>query len=395
MNVIQPTISELEITSNSVYKKRENSNKINYLNKEYIKPWGREFLVYQTEKIGIWILYINKNKKTSLHCHFKKNTLLIVMSGCFRIDLYDRYVLLNECDTLYIPANVFHGLMSYDDNCVIMEIEVYNNDVTYSDKNDLFRLTDVYNRDKNSYAGSVVEVLLDECNSVNFHTKTKFYFGDTNIYIKDLVSKCDLSILLDGCVYNNNVLNAGSIIDKNYYLGKQCESLFMNITNNYIRENKKIICSKEHLKDLIEINRFAGIGLTSGCFDILHVGHIHNLKLCKLNCKTFFVCLSSDKQIKTLKGHNRPVNSLSDRLRLLTSLNFIDYVILYDEINNESEIELDNIINILNPDTWFKGNDYDVKNIISKHPSIKKVMLFDNVLNKSTTNTIKQILLEN
>jgi D-beta-D-heptose 7-phosphate kinase/D-beta-D-heptose 1-phosphate adenosyltransferase len=67
--------------------------------------------------------------------------------------------------------------------------------------------------------------------------------------------------------------------------------------------------------------------------------------------------LSSDKQIKTLKGHNRPVNSLSDRLRLLTSLNFIDYVILYDEINNESEIELDNIINILNPDTCSKGSD--------------------------------------
>ena len=51
--------------------------------KNYIipKPWGHEYLFFENQDIGIWFLNIEYNKKTSLHCHPKKKTGLIVLDG--------------------------------------------------------------------------------------------------------------------------------------------------------------------------------------------------------------------------------------------------------------------------------------------------------------------------
>jgi rfaE bifunctional protein nucleotidyltransferase chain/domain len=133
------------------------------------------------------------------------------------------------------------------------------------------------------------------------------------------------------------------------------------------------------------------IGLTSGCFDIFHSGHISTLKQSKNMCDLFFVCLSSDKQIREIKGSSRPVNHIEDRARMLLTMPFIDYVILYDETDNTYEKELDNIMLMIQPDIWFKGSDYTEKGIRGKHPSLKRIVLFDNIENKSTTRIISKI----
>ena len=153
----------------------------------------------------------------------------------------------------------------------------------------------------------------------------------------------------------------------------------------------KIIHSKNQLTDLINLNNFKNVGLTCGCFDILHEGHIKTLKSCKKYCDTLFVCLSSDEQIKRLKGEKRPINNLNDRIYMLINYTFIDYIILYNETNDILESELDNIMNIINPDTWFKGSDYTKEEIIYKHPSLKNIKLLDFINGKSTTNIIKKI----
>jgi bifunctional ADP-heptose synthase (sugar kinase/adenylyltransferase) len=72
-------------------------------------------------------------------------------------------------------------------------------------------------------------------------------------------------------------------------------------------------------------------------------------------------------------------------------MSFIDYIILYDEIDNKNEIELDNIMNILKPDFWFKGSDYKEVEIRNKHPILKNIVLFENVVNVSTTTIINKI----
>jgi rfaE bifunctional protein nucleotidyltransferase chain/domain len=409
MKIIHTSPDELSIL-NTAYVFRENSEQKDYLNKRFDKPWGYEYLTYQTKHIGIWILHINKNEKTSLHCHFKKDTMLVALSGAFRIDTYNDFHILNETQTMYFPANTFHGIMSYSDNGVILEIEIYSDAITYSDKNDLLRLRDFYNRDKNTYEGSVVETDIPAEQSVNFHTKSIFEFGDSIINIKKynkhrdhsnamcgllsydaaqsptLQSCYSLKILLDGKLVFNNILAPGSVIGNALpiqLINNECS--IMEIQNLYSIENSKIIHSKEQLIDLIKKNEFKNIGLTSGCFDILHKGHINNLKLTKNYCNTLFVCLSSDKQIRELKGANRPINNVLDRMRMLSHMDFINYIILYDEVDNETEKELDDIMNILKPSYWFKGSDYNESQIREKHPILKKVCLFENIPNVSTT----------
>ena len=54
---------------------------MNYSDVVVKKPWGKEYLIYENEDLGIWFLHIEEGQSTSMHCHPKKNTGLIVMDG--------------------------------------------------------------------------------------------------------------------------------------------------------------------------------------------------------------------------------------------------------------------------------------------------------------------------
>jgi mannose-6-phosphate isomerase-like protein (cupin superfamily) len=103
--IIIPTTNEMIVSEK--YESRKNSNFKNYLNCLFEKPWGYEYLTYQTDKIGIWILHVLKQQKTSLHCHFKKDSLLIVLSGSFKIEIYNSYYIINEGLTTWKNIRVF------------------------------------------------------------------------------------------------------------------------------------------------------------------------------------------------------------------------------------------------------------------------------------------------
>lgn len=399
MEFIKNIKEEKELCDNSCIGRRENSKRIDYFNKINDKPWGKEYLAYQNKYIGIWILHINRDQETSLHCHFKKDTILIPLTGCFKINLYNDYRILNIFDSLYIPRNTFHGLHSYIENGIIMEIEIYTENIEYTDKNDLLRIKDIYNRDKDKYETSVLERTPKYNETMQFINSNTYNLNKTNIFIIDtknlieLKNKYDKIILLEGCLYSDGKrLTSGSFIDLNKehsILSEYVELLCIsNIDYNYLN---KIIYSKNHLKDYLSKNSNKNIGLTCGCFDILHEGHITNLKLCKKKCNKLYVCLSSDEQIKRLKGEKRPINKLEDRINMLIHYDFIDLIILYDEINDDYQTELDNIINIINPDIWFKGSDYTKEDISKKHPSLKNIELINLIEGKSTTNIINKI----
>ena len=160
----------------------------------------------------------------------------------------------------------------------------------------------------------------------------------------------------------------------------------------YSNEDEKIIYSLEHLSIKMNDIRNKKIVLTSGCFDILHVGHLEHLKKAKSYGDILIVCLSNDEQIKALKGDNRPVNNYQDRLNLFKTIPYVDYIILYEETDIKKEETLDNIMNIVHPDYWTKGDDYTENGIREKHPSLKHIILIPNIKDKSTTNIIKKII---
>ena len=73
------------------------------------------------------------------------------------------------------------------------------------------------------------------------------------------------------------------------------------------------------------------VGFTNGCFDLLHLGHLHSFMKAREACDVLFVGLNTDASIKRLKGEDRPINNEEMRSLLLASLDFVDYVVPFDE----------------------------------------------------------------
>jgi len=130
------------------------------------------------------------------------------------------------------------------------------------------------------------------------------------------------------------------------------------------------------------------IVFTNGCFDIIHVGHIHLLKQAKSMGAKLIVGLNSDLSVSRLKGPSRPVNNQTDRLLVLNSIRYVDQVIIFDQ-----DDPLDLIMTI-NPNVLVKGSDYTKDNIIgaefviSNGGSVRTVDLIDG---KSSSNMIKRL----
>jgi len=117
------------------------------------KPWGFEYLAYQNENIAIWILHINKDHMTSLHCHPSKMTGLIVITGELQINFLNGNtgVLTALYNQMIYPGR-FHQTHALSDNVVLLEIE------TPVDKNDIVRIHDNYGRENQEYNYDIMNI---------------------------------------------------------------------------------------------------------------------------------------------------------------------------------------------------------------------------------------------
>ena len=68
--------------------------------------------------------------------------------------------------------------------------------------------------------------------------------------------------------------------------------------------------------------------LTSGTFDLLHVGHLNYLEKVKEHGDVVVVLLSGDQRVKSRKGSKRPIINESERARVLDNLKIVDYVFI-------------------------------------------------------------------
>jgi len=397
---LEPSEKELSIVKKNWKLSEKIHNFYDYKKKICIKPWGYEFLIYSNEKVGIWFLRINKGHQTSLHTHFKKDTLLITFKGAAQVNLWDKTIILNEMDFLYIPKYCFHGFGSFSDYVYLIEIEVYEKNTNFSDKNDLLRIKDIYQRDYTGYETSInLSTDLELYSYFYLEGELKKQIENSELCyreIKDLSEiddKC-LNILIQGELWvDGMVIKEGTILKK---------SSNMHLLNNSIqilslfsidkKENSKIINDLHHLEVLLQtIDKTKNkIILSSGCFDIIHVGHLSTLKRAKELGDILIVCLSCDDQIKKLKGKDRPINNYQDRIDLFKTIAYVDYIILYNEENIEKEKTLDDIMKIINPFAWVKGNDYNKEEILEKHPHLENIILIDNVVGKGTTKIIEK-----
>ena len=130
------------------------------------------------------------------------------------------------------------------------------------------------------------------------------------------------------------------------------------------------------------------IVFTNGCFDILHVGHIHTLKeALKLGDK-LIVGVNSDQSVKRLKGEERPLINEHDRAELIASMAVVDAVVIFDEDTPLS------LIKTTIPDVLVKGGDWRVEEIVGGElvqQAGGDVVSIPFVSNQSSTQIIQKI----
>ncbi len=102
------------------------------------------------------------------------------------------------------------------------------------------------------------------------------------------------------------------------------------------------------------------IAFTNGCFDILHVGHVEYLKFSRRAGDVLVVGLNTDASVRAQKGQSRPFVAEDERARLVSALEDVDYVVLFDEQTPES------LIRRVKPDILIKGEDWKEKGVVGR-----------------------------
>jgi rfaE bifunctional protein nucleotidyltransferase chain/domain len=126
---------------------------------------------------------------------------------------------------------------------------------------------------------------------------------------------------------------------------------------------------------------------TNGCFDLIHKGHVTYLEKAKKQGDLLIVALNSDESVRRLKGPERPLNPLADRLEVMAALESVDYVTWFDQ---DTPLEL---ILLLKPRVLVKGGDWKVDQIVGSSEVISwggKVRSLKYIEGRSTTQLIEK-----
>lgn len=123
----------------------------------------------------------------------------------------------------------------------------------------------------------------------------------------------------------------------------------------------------------------------NGTFDVLHAGHIHLFQ----HAKTLYphsyvrVGVDTDERVGRLKGDNRPINTLHNRMKVLKSIRYIDEVVSF---NSDNELRAE--IALYNPHIMCIGDDYQGRTIIGEEfiPRVIYVERYDGLSTSGIVN---------
>jgi rfaE bifunctional protein nucleotidyltransferase chain/domain len=144
--------------------------------------------------------------------------------------------------------------------------------------------------------------------------------------------------------------------------------------------------SQKQLLEIVSELKSKGkrIVFTNGCFDIIHAGHVHYLREAKSLGDVLIVAINSDSSIKRLKP-GRPIVPQNERIEVVSALQMVDYVTVFDEDTPY------NLIKLLKPDILVKGGDWKKEDIVGAD-LVEEVYSLPYYEGLSTTKIIKIIL---
>ena len=146
---------------------------------------------------------------------------------------------------------------------------------------------------------------------------------------------------------------------------------------------------RETAEQLVARVRAAGgtVVATGGCFDLLHAGHVSVLSQARSLGDCLVVLLNSDDSVRRLKGESRPLQTQADRATVLSALEHVDAVVVFDEDTPVTALEQ------LRPDVWAKGGDYALADL-PEAPVLERwggqAVVLPYLTGKSTTSLIQE-----
>ena len=206
--------------------------------------------------------------------------------------------------------------------------------------------------------------------SVIFNKAKKIEIPQEDVNVYDVTGAGDTFVALLSYLLSNNIDLINAIKIASYACAKVVQKKhtavlsfneFRIIIEDFCNNNSVNLKLKIVLWKLIKLK----IGVTNGCFDVLHSGHLHLIEQAKKSCDKLIVLINSDSSVKKLKGKNRPILKLKKRIKFLKMLKEVDEADFFDEKTPEK------ILNKILPDILFKGSDYKIKDVVG-YQMIKK-----------------------
>lgn len=151
------------------------------------KPWGYEYLAYENEHVALWFLYIKHTHATSLHCHPKKTTGLVLLDGGADVSFFNNTNKLYPGGKIMIRKGLFHSTKATDEKgAFVFEIE------TPVDKKDLVRFRDSYGREGKPYEDSSHESpKAEDCLWITEDEKD-YQFANCTLEVKRIIDVSDI-----------------------------------------------------------------------------------------------------------------------------------------------------------------------------------------------------------
>jgi len=211
--------------------------------------------------------------------------------------------------------------------------------------------------------------------------------GDTVISVLAVAMMNDVELNKAAELAN---LAAGIVVGKLGTASVTVDEINFQIDKTHLPKfNFNIVSHQQLVSEIaIEKARNKKIVFTNGCFDILHAGHLDCLFRAKELGDTLIVAVNSDESVKRLKGPDRPIVPLQQRMQLLAAIECVDWVVAFYEETPES------LIADVLPDVLVKGGDYkedDVAGSDCVKSNGGQVKILPYIEGLSTSHVVKKI----
>jgi D-beta-D-heptose 7-phosphate kinase/D-beta-D-heptose 1-phosphate adenosyltransferase len=154
-----------------------------------------------------------------------------------------------------------------------------------------------------------------------------------------------------------------------------------NLSDRYVPDHKRLAVLVKRWKEL-----GLKIVLTSGTYDLFHVGHAEYLERAKELGDLLIVGVDSDLKVKARKGPNRPVVPEEERIRILSHLRHVDAITI--KLHSEKP---NGLIRLIRPDVLVlsKSTNHKKEDIEEKKKWCGKVVLLPPQAETSTSAKVR------